>query len=139
MYFTRLQHTEINLAVVREAMFSFRFLMLLARAASSLLLPIAFSCLSFQVPLCTLAILPRDTAMKETLPADCDVFLYLCHWQPTSLQAGGVGQGIGNVLYTSCMGLACIQVTAWRASVPLRAENIWKHLQSKHNLDKVQN
>lgn len=108
-------------------MFSFGFLMLLAWTAFSLLLPIAFSFLSIQVPLSTLAILPRDIAIKETVPPGCDVFLPLCHWRPAGLQAGGTGQGIGNVLYAPCMGLACIPITAWRASVPLRAENIWKH------------
>lgn len=126
-YFTRLPHIEINLAALRAAMFSFGFLMLLAWTAFSLLLPIAFSFLSIQVPLSTLAILPRDIAIKETVPPGCDVFLPLCHWRPAGLQAGGTGQGIGNVLYAPCMGLACIPITAWRASVPLRAENIWKH------------
>lgn len=37
------------------------------------------------------------------------------------------------------MGLACIPITAWHASVPLRAENIWKHSQPKHNLGQVPN
>lgn len=74
---------------------------------------------------------------KGTIPPDCDVFLPLCHWWPAGLQAGGVGQGIGNVLYAPCVGLACIPITAWRASVPPRAANIWKHSQSKHNLGQV--
>ena len=109
----------------------------LAWTAFSLLLPIAFSCLSIQVPLSTLTILPRDMAIKETIPPGCDVFLPLCHWRLAGFQAGGVGQRIGNVLYAPCMGLACIPITAWRASVAPRAENIWKHSQSKHNLGQV--
>lgn len=118
-------------------MFSFRFLMLLAWVAFSLLPPIAFSCLSIQVPLRAPAILPRDMVIKETVPPGCDIFLPLCHRQPAGLQAGGTGQGIGNVLYAPRTGLACIPITAWRASVPLQAENIWKHSQSKHNLGQI--
>lgn len=116
MYFTRLPHTEINLAEVRQAMFSFRFLMLLAWIAFSLLLPPAF-CLSIQVPLNTLAILPKGQSNKRNHSTRLWCFPSLLPLATS--RPSGTGQGIGNVLCAPCMGLLAYQLQPGMPLPPL--------------------
>lgn len=127
MYFTRLPHTEINLATVREAMFSFRFLMLLAWIAFLLLLPTAFSCLSIQVPLNTLAILPKGHSNKRNHSTRL-----WCFPSPLPLATSrppGIGQGIGNVLCAPSIGLLACQLQPGMP-LPPPSPTDWEHLEA---------
>lgn len=107
-------------------MFSFRFLMLLAWIAFSLLLPTAFSCLSIQVPLNTLAILPKGHSNKRNHSTRL-----WCFPSPLPLATSrppGTGQGIGNVLYAPYIDLLAYQLQPGMPLPPSPKD--WEHLEA---------